>query len=74
MRIIAFITHSADIRHILTTSGQIQSHPASPRRAGHRWDDCSDAQMDDGAQTEPADWDLAAQPAPDFEVDQRISW
>jgi hypothetical protein len=20
------------------------------------------------------DWDLAAQPAPDFEVDQRISW
>jgi hypothetical protein len=28
----------------------------------------------DGAQIEPADWDLAAQPAPDFEVDQRISW
>jgi hypothetical protein len=24
-------------------------------------------------QTEPA-WDLAAQPAPDYEVDQRISW
>jgi hypothetical protein len=30
--------------------------------------------MGDGAQIEPADWDLAAQPAPDFEVDQRISW
>jgi hypothetical protein len=29
--------------------------------------------MDDGAQIEP-NWDLAAQPAPDFEVDQRISW
>ena len=26
------------------------------------------------SETEPADWDLAAQPAPDFEVDQRISW
>jgi hypothetical protein len=30
--------------------------------------------MDDGVHIEPADWDLAAQPAPDFEVDQRISW
>ena len=46
----------------------------SPARGPPLWDDCSDAQMDDGAQTEPADWDLAAQPAPDFEVDQRISW
>ena len=74
MRIIAFITHSADIRHILDHIGQIQSHPASPGARPPLWDDCSDAQMDDGAQTEPADWDLAAQPAPDFEVDQRISW
>ena len=46
----------------------------SPARGPPLWDDCSDAQMDDGAQTEPADWDLAAQPAPDFEVDPRISW
>jgi len=29
--------------------------------------------MDDGAQIEP-DWDLAVQPAPDFDVDQRINW
>ena len=36
MRIIAFITHSADIRQI--------------------------------------DWDLAAQPEPDFDVDQRVNW
>ena len=36
-----------------------------------------DAQVDDGVQSEPdwaTDWDGAAQPAPDFEVDQRISW
>jgi len=37
--------------------------------------------MDDGAQNEPqiesnwpTDWDKSAQPAPDFEADQRISW
>ena len=30
--------------------------------------------LEDGVQIEPADWDLAAQAAPDFEVDQRISW
>ena len=29
--------------------------------------------MDDGAQIEP-DWDLAARPASDYEVDQRINW
>jgi hypothetical protein len=44
----------------------------SPARGPPPWDD-GDAQMDDGLQIEP-DWDLAAQPAPDFEVDQRISW
>ncbi len=31
------------------------------------------AQTDDGVQIEP-DWDLAAQPAPDYEVDQRVNW
>ena len=31
------------------------------------------APVDDGAQGEP-DWDLAAQPAPDYEVDQRVNW
>ncbi|HAL37820.1 MAG TPA: hypothetical protein DCP03_06750 [Polaromonas sp.] len=35
------------------------------------WDDC-DAQMGEGVEVEP-DWDLAAQPAPDCEV-QRINW
>ena len=36
------------------------------------WDDW-DAQTDDGVHIEP-DWDLAAQAAPDYEVDQRINW
>ena len=74
MRIIAFITHSADIRHPGPHRGRFRATRISPARGPPLWDDCSDAQMDDGAQTEPADWDLAAQPAPDFEVDQRISW
>jgi len=33
----------------------------------------ADAQMGDGAKIE-AGWDLAAQPAPDYGVDQRINW
>ena len=32
-----------------------------------------DAQTDERVHIEP-DWDLAAQPAPDFEVDQRVNW
>jgi hypothetical protein len=44
----------------------------SPARGPPLWDDC-DAQTGDGVQIEP-DRDLAAQPAPDYEVDQRINW
>jgi hypothetical protein len=74
MRLIAFITEGAQIRKILDHIG-VDSEPPhiSPARGPPLWDDC-DAQMYDGAQIEPADWDLAAQPAPDFEVDQRINW
>jgi hypothetical protein len=74
MRLIAFITEGTQIRKILDHIG-VDSEPPyiSPARGPPLWDDC-DAQLDDGAQIEPADWDLAAQPAPDFEVDQRINW
>jgi hypothetical protein len=74
MRLIAFITEGTQIRRILDHIG-VDSEPPhiSPARGPPLWDDC-DAQMDDGAQIEPADWDLAAQPAPDYEVDQRINW
>ena len=75
MRLIAFITEGMQIRRILDHIG-VDSEPPhiSPARGPPLWDDCGDAQMDDGAQIEPADWDLAAQAAPDFEVDQRVSW
>jgi hypothetical protein len=73
MRIIAFITHSADIRQMLDHIG-VQAEPPNiaPARGPPMWEDC-DAQVGEGAQVEP-DWDLAAQPAPDYEVDQRMTW
>ncbi len=73
MRLIAFITEGTQIRRILDHIG-VDSEPPqiSPARGPPLWDDC-DAQMDEGVHMEP-DWDLAAQPAPDFEVDQRVSW
>ena len=73
MHLIAFITEGAQIRRILDHIG-VDSEP--PRiwqaRGPPLWDD-SDAQTDDGAQI-ATDWDLAAQPAPDYEVDQRVNW
>ena len=70
MRIIAFITHSAEIRHILNHIG-VESAPPhiTPARGPPLWEGC-DAPVDDGAQGEP-DWDLAAQPD---EVDQHVNW
>ena len=74
MRLIAFITEGTQIRKILDHIG-VDSEPPhiAPARGPPLWDECGGAQMDDGAQIEP-NWDLAAQPAPDFEVDQRINW
>ena len=74
MRLIAFITEGTQIRRILEHIGVDPDPPhISPARGPPLWDDGGDAQMDDELQIEP-DWDLAAQPAPDFEVDQRINW
>ena len=73
MRIIAFITHSADIRQILEHIGVETELPRiTPARGPPLWDEC-DAQAAEGMESVP-DWDEAAQPAPDFEVDQRVSW
>lgn len=72
MRIIAFITHSADIRHLLEHIG-VEAEPPriTPARGPPLWEGC-DAQAAEGVEAAP-DWDEAAQPAPDFEVDQRVS-
>ena len=71
---IAFITHSADIRQILDHIGVDSELPhISPARGPPLWDDCGDAQMGESVEVEPG-WDMTAQPAPDYEVDQRINW
>ena len=73
MRIIAFITYSADIRQILDHIGVDAEPPRiTPARGPPLWEGC-DAQTGDGVELEPA-WDEAAQLAPDFEADQRVSW
>ena len=73
MRLIAFITEGARIRQILDHIGVDSQAPRiAPARGPPLWQDC-DAQMGEGVEIE-LDWDLAAQPAPDCEVDQRINW
>ena len=72
--LIAFIIEGKQIRKILDHIGVNSELPqVSPARGPPLWDDCSDAQTDEAVHIEP-DWDLAAQPAPDFEVDQRVNW
>ena len=73
MRLIAFITEGAQIKKILEHIGvDAQAPRISPARGPPLWDDCG-AQMGDGVEVAP-DWDLAAQPAPDFDADQRVNW
>jgi hypothetical protein len=74
MRIIAFITHSADIRQILVHIGVDAEPPhITPARRPPLWDGCNAQQMGDGIHVAP-NWDDAAQQAADFEVNQRVSW
>ena len=71
---IAFITHSADIGRMLDHTG-VQAEPPriSPAREPPLCMDPGEAQVGVGAQVE-AGCNLAWQPAPDDEVDQRINW
>jgi hypothetical protein len=73
MHVIAFITYSADIRHLLAHIVAESEPPRiTPARGPPLWDGC-DVPMGDGDEVEP-DWDEAAQLAPDFEVGQRVIW
>jgi hypothetical protein len=47
-------------------SGDVERDSARSGQRGARFD----AQVDEGVEPAP-DWDAAAQPTPDFEVDQR---
>ena len=73
MRVIAFINYSADIRHLMAHIGAETEPPRiAPARGPLLCNGCG-VPMGDGVEVEP-DWDETAQPAPDFEVDQRFSW
>ena len=73
MRIIAFITQSADIRHILEHIGVASEPPQiSPTRGPPLCDSCDRLASECGQIV--SDWDLAAQPTPGYEVDQCLSW
>jgi hypothetical protein len=71
--IIAVITHSADIRHIVEHIGVAFEPPhIYPARGPPLWESC-DALAGEDSQI-GSDWGLAAQPTPDCEVDHRVSW
>ena len=44
----------------------------APARGPPLWENF-DAQVGEGSKIE-LDWDIAAQPAPDFDVDQSVNW
>ncbi len=74
MRLIAFITDRAEVRKILEHIGVDAHVPRiAPARGPPLWDECDAPVVGECVDAVP-DWDLAAQPAPDCQVDQRISW
>ena len=74
MRIIAFITFSADIQKILEHIGVDPEAPRiTPARGPPLWDEYGVQEAGEGFDAEP-DWDLANQSAPDYPDDQRTDW
>ena len=74
MRIIAFITFSADIQRYWITSESRRKLPRiAPARGPPLWDDCGVQEVGEGVEAEP-DCDLANQSPPDYPDDQRTAW
>jgi len=74
MRIIAFITFSADIQKILEHIGVEPEAPRiTPARGPPLWDECGAQETGEGIEALP-DWDLANQSPPEFPDDQRTDW
>ncbi|MCW2313547.1 hypothetical protein M2244_003300 [Rhodoferax antarcticus] len=74
MRIIAFITFSADIHKILEHIGVDPEAPCiTPARGPPLWEGEGAQETGEGVEAEP-DWDLANQSPPDYPDDQRTTW
>jgi hypothetical protein len=71
MRIIAFITDTGTVRKILDHIGESAQPPRiAPARGPPLWEA---ARASEQAGNDP-EWDMSAQPVPEFEFDQRIVW
>ena len=66
MRLIAFITEAPAVRKILVHLGEATSPPRLAPARGPPLGEMPDAGKDQ--------FDPQAQPAPDYEFDQRIAW
>ena len=66
VRTIAFITETAPVEQILLALGEPpRPPPISPARGPPAWDETPESEPD---------CDLLAQPEPELEFDQRITW
>ena len=71
MRIIAFIDDASTVRKILDHIGESAQPPRiAPARGPPLWEA---ARATEQAGNDPQ-WDMSAQPAPEFEFDQCIVW
>ncbi len=74
MRIIAFVTFSADIDKILEHIGVDSVAPRiTPARGPPLWDECGAQEPGEGVDAMP-DWDMTSRSAPDYPEDQRTVW
>lgn len=71
MQIIAFIDDASTVRKILDHIGESTQPPRiAPARGPPLWEAASATEQ---ACNDPQ-WDMSAQPVPEFEFDQRIAW
>ena len=71
MRIIAFITDTGTVRKILGHLGESTQPPTiAPARGPPLWEAAMASELAD----KNTEWDSSAQPVPEFEFDQSISW
>jgi hypothetical protein len=74
MRIIAFITFSADIHKILDHIGvEAQAPRITPARGPPLWEGEGAQETGEGVDALP-DWDMTSQSPPDYPDDQRTTW
>lgn len=74
MRIIAFITFSADIHRILDYIGvEPEASRITPARGPPLWDESGAQEVNQGVPALP-DWDAISQSPPDYPEDQRTNW